>query len=77
MEERLLYIFNGIDDKAIVVFILLYYIQLYVGVYVYDNYKEAIREKRRAMIERGKEECRRWKVKYIILGCGNGITMVI
>ena len=51
MEEKLLYIINGIDDKAIVVFILLYFILLYVGVYVYDNYGEVIREKWNAGIE--------------------------
>ena len=66
MEEKLLYILSGIDDKAIVVFILLYYILLYVGVYVHDNYGDAIREKRKALFERWKEEERRWKVKYII-----------
>ena len=51
MEEKSLYILNGIDDNAIVVFILLYYILLYVGVYVYDNYWEAVQEKWKAALE--------------------------
>ena len=66
MEEKLLYILNVISENAIVVFILLYYILLYIGIYVYDNYGEAIREKWNAMIEKWKEEGRRWKAKFII-----------
>lgn len=47
-----LYILSRIRDNAMVVYIVVYYILLYVGVYVYDNYAEKIRNKWRTFADK-------------------------
>ncbi len=42
MEENLLYTSGVVMDKAVVVYIVIYFLLLYVGIYVYDNYRETI-----------------------------------
>ena len=84
MEEKLLYILSGIQDYAIVVYIVMYYILLYVGVKMYDNYREVLQEQWRTMTECIKEEgrkwnekCRRWKDYILKLDIGKGLRWLL
>lgn len=65
MEEKLLYILSGVQDNAIIVYIVTYYILLYVGIYMYDRYIETIQEKWSRFVENAKTKINEGWVRVV------------